>query len=70
MNIRLMCLKNPKVLGIIDGTGNVHLERLEEHVRACADCRPFFKPAILDLLRKLVSQPRLVPSPARARAIL
>jgi len=69
MNIRLMCLNNPRVLGIIDGTGHVHLERLEEHVRACAECRPFFKPAILDLLRKLIRQPNLVRPPAGARAI-
>ena len=69
MNIRLMCLKNPRALGIIDGTGNVHLERLEEHVQTCADCRPFFKPAILDLLRNLVRQPKLVRPSARAQAI-
>jgi len=69
MNIRLMCLKNPSVLGIIDGTGHVHLERLEEHVKTCADCRPFFKPAILDLLRKLIRQPKLVRQSAGARAI-
>ncbi|MEN6472986.1 MAG: hypothetical protein ABFD81_03150 [Syntrophaceae bacterium] len=69
MNIRLMCLKNPRALGIVDGTGHVHIERLEEHVRGCADCKPFFKPAILDLLRKLIRQPRLVRPSAGARAI-
>jgi len=69
MNIRLMCLKNPEALGIIDGAGHVHLERLEDHVRACADCRPFFRPAILALLRKLLLQTNPVRPPAGVRAI-
>jgi len=69
MNIRLMCFNNPRALGIVDGSGHVHLERLEEHVKVCSDCRPFFRPAILALLRKLIRQTRPLHPPAGARVV-
>jgi hypothetical protein len=69
MNIRLMCLKSPRVLGIIDISGQVHLDKLEEHVHACAECRPFFKQAILDLLRKIIREPKSSHGSTRAPAI-
>lgn len=61
MNVRLMCLQSPWSLGIIDGKGQLHLDKLEAHVRGCADCRPYYRKAILDLLGKIARQTQGAP---------
>lgn len=56
MNVRLMCMRSPWSLGIIDGNGQINLDKLEDHVHGCPDCSLYYKQAILDLLRKIVRQ--------------
>lgn len=58
MNVRLMCMQSAWSLGIIDGNGQVHLDKLEDHVHGCAECRQYYKKAIFDLLHKIVRQPQ------------
>lgn len=64
MNVRLMCWQSPWSLGIIDGKGQLHLDKLEAHVQGCADCRPYYRKAILDLLGKIARQTQDQPAPS------
>lgn len=53
MQVRLMCMRSPWSLGIIDPEGHVHLDKLEDHVFECHDCCRFYTKSIFTLLYKL-----------------